>query len=202
MVFTGAAYLYSGATGDVIYEIRGTQWDEHMGAELAGVGDVDHNGYDDFLMASINWDDSGYYIESAIHLISFMPLLIPDTYFVSASQGGTLILQMEFPLSAAGQEYRILVSETGNGLMNYGVKIPLTQDQRTVDSARGIYPFSNYTNLHGTLNASGVAQASIHFAPNSPPSLVGRTLWLAGVANPSGNLPEFSSIAVPLTFTL
>ena len=51
MVFTGAAYLYSGATGDVIYEIRGTQWDEHMGAELAGVGDVDHNGYDDFLMA-------------------------------------------------------------------------------------------------------------------------------------------------------
>ena len=46
----GRVYVYSGLTGDLLYRITGAVQRERLGYSVAGVGDVDGDGYDDILM--------------------------------------------------------------------------------------------------------------------------------------------------------
>jgi hypothetical protein len=53
--FLGAAYVFSGLDGHLIHRILGSPADPgHLGRGVAGLGDWDHDGFDDFLVSDTN----------------------------------------------------------------------------------------------------------------------------------------------------
>jgi len=54
----GAIYVYSGATNDKLYSIKGTADDEFVGEALAGVGDIDGDGFGDLLSGGYKFESS------------------------------------------------------------------------------------------------------------------------------------------------
>jgi hypothetical protein len=192
----GAVWWLSGATGELIHSIEGGQSYATIGYMVASVGDLDQDGYEDFVV-----NRSNYALDKWVDAFSFHPFLRSDLPAASASTGGTANLELNFPDAAAAFDYKVLFSKTGNSSTVYGVEIPLTQDYLTVDSYFGNYPMPE-TNMHGTLGPTGDASASFTVPAGLPSSLVGQTFWLAGIAAPTGQLPAYSSIAITLEITL
>lgn len=52
----GNAYVYSGADGDVLLEITGEEVNEGFGQAVAGIGDIDGDGHDDFIVGANAYD--------------------------------------------------------------------------------------------------------------------------------------------------
>jgi hypothetical protein len=55
----GSAYLYSGADGALIFQIDGTAPGDHLGLAVAGTGDLNGNGSDDFIVGAVTADPGG-----------------------------------------------------------------------------------------------------------------------------------------------
>jgi hypothetical protein len=174
---TGAACVFSGATGALLYQLEGEHTRQQLGIRVSGASDVNQDGFSDLLVAS------GL-----------------DTFFASNEYGaiscysgkdGTLLnLWTESPAddyiyaaaAAAGQEFKVLFSASGGvGPSTYGIEIPLTRNAMVVDTFQGIYPVSSSGNLQGLLDSSGAAQAFLDV--------------------PAGQLPAFSTIAIPIEIT-
>jgi hypothetical protein len=132
----GLAFLFSGATGQLLTRIDANTSGLELGGSVAGVGDINGDGTTEFLIA--------------------------DYYSVSASAGGVVQLHLNFPAAAAGDDYKVLISAAAFGPTTDGVEIPLTQDSMVVDTFLGNYPMAVHSNLLGTLSATGQAQASYH----------------------------------------
>jgi len=133
-------------------------------------------------------------------MVSYSPYLFTDRYTVSASAGGSINLTQSFPTLAATQDFKVLISASGNGPSFYGVDIPLTLDSLVLDTIAGIYPHATPINMHGTLDVLGNATSTVSFT-SLPPSLVGQSVYLATIAGPAGQLPEYSSAAIRVEMT-
>ncbi|MCA9772587.1 MAG: FG-GAP repeat protein, partial [Myxococcales bacterium] len=48
----GAAHVFSGRTGEMIYEFLGSEYGQNFGAAVAGAGDLNDDGFDDFLIVN------------------------------------------------------------------------------------------------------------------------------------------------------
>ena len=59
--FSGAAYVYSGATGSLIHSFAGRSEGDQFGNCVSGAGDVDNDGTPDLLVGAINDDYAGTY---------------------------------------------------------------------------------------------------------------------------------------------
>lgn len=57
----GSAFVYSGATGALLYRFDGPASYEGMGSSLAGVGDLNGDGFDDFMIGSSGADIGGLF---------------------------------------------------------------------------------------------------------------------------------------------
>ncbi len=55
----GVVYVYSGATGELLHQIDGEESDAELGAAVAGVGDINQDGHDDFAAAADRSDAGG-----------------------------------------------------------------------------------------------------------------------------------------------
>ncbi len=55
----GSAYVYSGATGGLLYQKNGAAAGDNLGVFVAGAGDVDNNGLADFIIGALNTDPGG-----------------------------------------------------------------------------------------------------------------------------------------------
>jgi hypothetical protein len=50
--YAGSAYVYSGADGSVLYQVDGFSSRDHLGLAVAGAGDVNSDGRDDFMVGA------------------------------------------------------------------------------------------------------------------------------------------------------
>ncbi len=57
--YAGAAYIYSGHTGQILYEKHGKVAYDYFGVDGAGVGDVNGDGFDDFVVGAPGQDHAG-----------------------------------------------------------------------------------------------------------------------------------------------
>jgi FG-GAP repeat protein len=197
---TGAAYLYSGANGLLLHEWNGPdQWD-NLGSAVSGAGDVNGDGYAEVIVAAQYSSPAGIALAGTATVHKFQPYLYASTTTVSAAAGGTVNLNLAFPAAAAFGDYKILISKTGIGPTNFGVDIPLTEDFLTRRSYAGNYPAAS-SNMHGALDASGDATASMTIPAGLPISMIGTTYYLAAVAQRPNQAPALSSVALTVLIT-
>jgi len=194
----GKVSVYSGADGNLLFVEEGAADVRSLGNSVDALGDLNQDGRDDVLVGAYRSNRNGKADSGSVFVFRFNPILSTNTTALSASQGGTIHLDLDFPDAAALENYVTLISATGTGPMVRGIAIPLTPDALLQQSAVGQYPVSTYLNLHGTLNPQGEAAASITFPAGMPQGLIGRTFWLATIAHQLGRLPNYSSVAIPI----
>jgi hypothetical protein len=198
---TGKTILYSGATQKPMWVFEGEQAWGHQGFSMAAMGDTTGDGYDNFLTTAVGWDGAWYWSESTIRMFAFDPFVLSSGYSISASAGGSIDLEINFPTSAAGYSYKTLISESGNGPTMADVPVPVTMDSMVISSWMNHYPFPGHSGMHGVLNSSGESQAQLNIPPGLPSAMIGKIFWLAVVAHPLGAGLEFSSIDIPIQIT-
>jgi FG-GAP repeat protein len=197
----GSVYVYSGLDGSRLFLKDGTETDGYFGSSVSNAGDVNRDDFDDVVVGA-RWNHlPGLPDAGSAFVYGFNPFLLADTSTISASAGGVLNLEMDFPNLARFDEYKVLVSESGTGPSYYGVAIPLTRDRLVTNSFFGNYPVTVHTDLHGVLDALGKASASLTVPAGLSSSLIGTSFYLAAIANKPGQLPEYSSAAVTITIT-
>ncbi len=193
----GAVYIYSGATGSLIYRQLGNT-DDILGHAVASLGDVDQDGHDEALVSALGFDANGVNRSGQVSVLRFTPGLYAEFDQVSAANGGIIEYDVDFPAIYAGSAYKILISASGVGPTNYGVPIPLTVDGLVMNTNAGNYPVLQHA-MHGTLGIRGDADASISVPSGLSSALIGNVYYLAAIAGPFGLPPLVSSISRTLT---
>jgi hypothetical protein len=194
-LWEGIVWLYSGTNGSLLNGWRGGPFEE-LGTCITELGDINNDGYPEIAFNAPFAANPGSV--GAVYVHSFSPFLQSTTTTISAAATTMVGLDLSFPADAAGHEYRVLISASGNGPFQYGVDIPLTLDPVVIESFFGNYDSLTQVNMQGNLNMNGQGVAHVGFLPGDANRLIGRTFWIAAIANPSGELPTHSSISVPI----
>ena len=198
----GSTFVYSGADESTLWRFDGAAASDYLGWSVSGAGDVNGDGFHDIIVSAWHADPGGLTSAGSVFVYGMNPFLTSTTSTVSASSASNVSLQLDFPDTAASWEYRVLLSAAGTGPFTYGVDIPLTLDSFARNSYLGNYPFPSSSGLQGTLDPNGDAGATFGFPANYLSSVVGTTVYFAAAANPVGQLPALSSVAVPMTVVL
>jgi len=199
----GGFQVVSGASGELLHEREGSFDDSYLGHACVGLGDLDQDGLAEAAVSATTHPLEGGLVigPGMVQIVGFERFLNPSVTDLSAAAGSTVALDFDFPPSAAGWEYRFLVSAAGDGPTQAGVLIPLTPDALAWSTWAGNYPAAMHpAGLAGLLDAAGRAAGSFGFAPGRLSPLIGRTLYSAAVAfPPAANVPQLSSASVRFT---
>ncbi len=184
---TGAVFVYSGASRELMWTWEGSEDGAKLGGSLA-FGDVSGDGYPDVLAVR-----AGHY--DRLVAFGLEPFLTPRESTLSRSQGGVVPFTLDFGPGAAYGAYQFLASAHGRGSTTWqGLEVPLVADALFAATAAGRYP-TWALGFAGILDDRGEAGAAIFLAPGQLPAvLVGRTIHLAAVTGPIGGPPERSSM--------
>jgi hypothetical protein len=191
----GNAFLWSGATGELLTTISGYTWGDNLGSAVAFLGDLDGDRLCDFAVGAQAADPQDLNAAGSVYIHSLAPFLITSADELSATIGTSVQLDLDFPDSQAGSTYMVLASASGVGPSHYGkITIPLTNDSIFVRMLGGWNP-ALLRNGRGVLNAQGNSTATLLGGPALLP-MVGSTFTLAAVTYDSAtNLGRKSSIA-------
>ncbi|MBC8404863.1 MAG: FG-GAP repeat protein [Planctomycetes bacterium] len=191
----GNAYVWSGATGELLTTIRGVAWGDNLGSAVALIGDLNGDRLCDFAVGARTADPQDLNAAGSVYVHSLQPFLHTSADELSATNGTSVQLDLEFPTSQAGATYMVLASANGTGPSDYGkLTIPLTNDSLFLRMLGGWSP-ALLQNGSGTLDAQGNSTATLH-GGSSLLTLVGKTITLAAVTYDSAtNFGSKSSIA-------
>ncbi len=199
-VQTGLVLLYSGSDFSQLSSFAGVNLFDGMGTSVVSLGDWTGDGLPELGMSAPSVMANGLAGAGEIYVYSRNPFLTATTTSISVGSTNLIGFVLDFPSNAGLDEYKILFSSSGTAPFQYGVSIPLTLDGMVLQTFFGQYPFPYSSGMTGTLGMSGQAVGHIGFPANSlAGSYVGLTLWAAAVVNKPAQLPEYSSMAIPLT---
>lgn len=194
-------HIYAGADGTEFLTIRASSGTDHPGQQSCVLGDADHDGRISFAWsgaASSNLPGlpAG---SSFVRVAEFVRGLAADRPVISATAGGVVRWEVDFPSELAGSPYLLLASGSGTtGGSFEGIHLPLDQDavfaRMLAGSPRG------FSAAAGNLDAAARAAPSLTLAPARAWPWLGSTAWFAVVAGPPGARAG-ASVAVPLTIT-
>lgn len=195
----GAVHLLSGRDGRSLALIESDTYRDDFGASLDASADVDGDGLNDLLIGARE-DDLFQPGVGRYEIHRWNPMLRSDARTASNSTAGSLSLQVDLPLTEAGQSYSLLLSKTGTGPTPMGgARIPLSQDQ-LLDRTRRGNPPAGFVNANGTLDASGHATITFQWQPGDFVGEVGLTYWACVVSHDAAGVRTVS-VAVPVTIT-
>lgn len=198
--WAGRAWIYSGADASLLHQMDGANADDYLGSAVCGIGDINQDGAAEVLVGSARVDVGGAINAGSVFVVGLDPHLHLNTDRIPAAAGMVLEIDIELPSAAAFYEYRTLMSVSGRGPEFFGIEIPLSYDGFLLRSYQGNYSFSAHSDLQGGLDANGDASATITFPAGAFSFLVGRTFWLATIANQPGFPPEYTTASVAVTF--
>ncbi|MBC8329374.1 MAG: FG-GAP repeat protein, partial [Planctomycetes bacterium] len=195
MAFRGSAKLFSGLDGKLLHRFDGDKDDVRFGMSVAGAGDVNRDGLADLVVGSQDSFQAGEFRSGSVSVFTLLPYLIPDTTKLAARLGATVQLDLDFPISEAGQAYVVLASLAGTGPTTLaGLTVPLSSDRLLRRMAGGWSP-PLLRNGKGALGPAGDARATLHGHSALAP-LIGSRLYLAAASYHAGTgTGRLSSIA-------
>jgi len=178
----GAVYAYSGDGNDLLLSWYGTGTRERLGSEIEIVGDTDNDGYVEFFVAAPEWrptpSDPRY---GRIIQLEYNSWMSADNRDISASTGGEINLDINFPDAAANQNYTVLFSLGKGPYFVGGVPIPLSPGTLFWRTVGGDFSFlSNQTGMVGALDSNGAAVGYINQS-GLPASFIGMEAYCAAV---------------------
>ncbi|KAA3604982.1 MAG: hypothetical protein DWQ01_20475 [Planctomycetota bacterium] len=177
----GSAFIYCGATGELLKVLEGPSSGSDFGTSCAAIGDVDGNGTPDFVVGAPLADLSGQGFDGSAYAYSFHRHLQLDQDSISAGMGGQISFGLDFPETEAGVSYRLLGSLSGTGPWNVqGGCIPLTFDWFSLDML--ISPPAIFYDTMGTLDLQGNAVAGLVAPAGSLAAYEGQRAWFSAIA--------------------
>ncbi len=186
----GSVSIYSGADGNLLQKIVGS---EDLGAfGFALLADRQTSPTTPTLwigapdVSTLNQPFGGQ-----VYQVTIFPYLYPHQHSISATTGGTLSFDLDFPLQDAQHKVILLASIASPGYsMVNGISIPLGASHLFNRSYSQPWP-----NAVQVLNAAGDATAVVSFAANELRLGVGKQIEVAAVVlDPIGSLPIRSSV--------
>jgi len=162
----GSAYLYSGATGALLFQKDGTAAGDQLGISVAGAGEVDGDGRADFIVGAYLADPSGRFNAGSACLYS--------------GATGALIFQKDG--TAAGDQLGISVAGAGDvngdGKADFIVGAPNADLGGIVDAGSAyVYAGSSCAAAKGDMNADA------SFTVSDVVLLLNCTFWGSGSCN-------------------
>ena len=174
----GRVYVFSGQDGSLLFTMEGENAGDRLGGgfnenrAIHGAGDVNQDGYDDIVVGARRWDDpndpNGGTDHGRIYVISGAKLsLEADEHLISVTTGGVSNLNLCVP-AHPNEQYLLLGSLNlgstviGSGVPTSGATMPINNDIWTSIT----WIFRNgpvFVNTQGSLDASGLATASINW---------------------------------------
>ncbi len=193
----GSVFLYSGATGKLIFRFDGSDAGKMLGDPVAGAGDLDGDGSPELFFGIPRADVGDQRWAGTAVVFTFNPILDASAETFSVAAGGAVDYSIDFPDADAGREYGLLLSATGTGPTLFkGLPIPLTNDRFFRASLTGNTPPQGI-GFQGILDPQGRSQARFAAPPGTlPGKLIGRTFFLAAV----NDKLDFASVARKLAF--
>ena len=127
--------------------------------------------------------------------LEFMPFLVASDESVSASVGGLIQFDLEFPTEYGGSFYALGVSASGTGpVFLRDVKVPLTMDAWLHASIRNSLP-DVFVHRTGQLDARASGTVLLGVPPGALSSAVGNSVWFAAICGTTQSQPSLSSVA-------
>lgn len=198
----GIVVIYSGADFKPLFQIVGDRDNMLFGTAIASLGELDGDEGPEILVGAEQSGAGGFTFSGSAFVVSPRPYLRASSRTISASAGGSVDLEIDFPSVAAGYAYHVLLSAHGTGPTRMGALVPLSVDPLLRMSAQGIYPARlSHVGMSGSLDANGDAVAQFSLPAGLPASQVGRGFWFAAVSHSLGYRVEFSSIAAATTIS-
>ena len=130
-----------------------------------------------------------------VFLQSFYPGLSPKLQSISASLGGQLRFDIDFPATSAGNRYVLLASAAGRGSESiFGMPVPLDFDKLSYAMFYG--PPRGFFQTRGKLDANGNATAWFQANPGQLNPYLGMPIWFSAVSSARYFGDSFASVAV------
>lgn len=129
--------------------------------------------------------------------VRYAPGLRSSPHAVRAARGGSVVQDVDFPVTEAGIEYLLLVSGAPAGVSEFaGLTIPLRQDGWFARVLATPPPAWNRT--RGRLDAAGDAAAVLTIPAGAAAGWIGRTLRFSAISG-AGGIGRMASAAQHLT---
>jgi len=199
LVDAGGVRVFNGMDGSLMKEIPGLHAGFGLGSSVAVYRAPVQDLGSAVVMGESRATPGGLFEAGADGVWNFLPCLAGIPNYFTASVQSTVQLRYDFPASAAGYAFRLVVGKSGPGVtMHNGLAIPLTNDAFVQASLAGSYPGGITTSgTSGVLNAQGNAAGSLKVNP-LPPQYVGLSLYLAAIAGPNAASYDVSSVCVQI----
>ena len=195
----GNAQVYDLASGALLQNTIGTYGSSQMGEHIAWVGDTTGDGKDNIITSDPLSSSNGFYLNGAVHVVDFNPIMTSDTVSVSAAAGGSVQFDINFSEHYRYHFYKVLASARGIGPAPLlGIQIPLTDGGAVWDTMLSQPPPAFFPDAFGVLDADGNTTATMNIAPGLASALSGSTLHFAVVSAASPAVLKQSSVAVSL----
>lgn len=193
----GSARVFCGQSGTLLHELWGQNQYDQFGWSVADAGDPAGNGQCHLTVGARRADPQNQLDAGSAYLYAFNPVLSLSSNQLSATQGGRVDFDLDFPAEEAGQNYILLASLSGTGPWSQnGLDIPLTYDALTQAMIQSPPPLFHQST--GLLDNNGDGQAWLQAAPGQLASYIGMQAWFAAVAYESTSSLHLVSVAVAL----
>ena len=200
MANCGSVQIFDTVTGQRIQYAAGSLGDRLLGEQVSWIGDTTGDGKDNVLTCEPRFSNQGLYENGAVHLLDFHPGLTTDQASLSASLGGTVNLEIDFPEHSAGFYYKLLGTQNGTGPTTFaGIELPLATTGQVWGAMLAQPPPGVFTGAFGVLDANGNATAQLVLPAGFANFLAGSVLHFSAVSVLSPSALRQASVAVPLT---
>ncbi len=183
----GRAVLYSGADGRLLWDFVGGGAGDTLGDALAA-GDLTGDGKPELLLGSPFADGAGgsHSGSAAVWAYHHDPVVTLSANSLSLGAGGSVQIELQFPLADAGARYALVMSQTGTGpVLLKGHYLPLTPDPMFWKCRDGQYNPA-FQAPAGTLDAAAAATAGLTVPAASASQLAGTSLWISALSHGNG----------------
>ncbi|TAH39427.1 MAG: hypothetical protein EYC70_01185 [Planctomycetota bacterium] len=193
----GGLFIYSGINGRLLSRIVGQSAADFLGWSVASAPDINGDGLSDLLSFAFGGSYTGSQ-SGSVFVYELNSYLTVSPHEVDSSAGGTVTFTLDFPVTEAGERWRLLASADAPGEMaRGGTYIPLVDSpafRRMLMNPPGFF-----SSTEGVLDANGDAIATATLAPGQAAGMVGKMLRFAALSYGLPQNPRLGSAGVRIT---